>query len=194
MSIENFGNERPGPARPKGWCGCLFAFRLIPLTRHHALSRKALRGADAPNYKRATTNLKNCYRPRPVTTCSGAEQREEPSIKCSLALKTTKLAPPDCSEFKLLTLTTTAYTQIARQMSTIYRFKFCMRGFRATVETFDYAPHTDFRQTILYIAAEIKTFSQLSGKNVCVFSVTHICRASAYHKPRGQSPACKPPF
>ena len=54
-------------------------------------------------------------------------------------------------------------------MSTIYRLKLGMRGFRATVETFDYAPHTDFRQTILYIAAEIKTFSQLSGKALCFF-------------------------
>jgi hypothetical protein len=54
-------------------------------------------------------------------------------------------------------------------MSTIYRLKFSVRGFRATVETFDYAPHTDFRQTILYIAAEIKTFSQLSGKTSVFF-------------------------
>ncbi len=82
------------------------SFDCFSCTRHHAISRqKPVRGADAPNYKRATKNLKNCYRPRPVTTCSGAEQREEPSnLHCSLALLTTNLAPPDCSEFKWLTL------------------------------------------------------------------------------------------
>ena len=39
-----------------------------------------------------------------------------------------------------------------------------MPGFRLGSKTFDYAAHSDFRQTILHIAAEIKTFSQLSGK------------------------------
>ena len=44
-----------------------------------------------------------------------------------------------------------------------------MRDFRATVETFDSAPHTDIRQTILYIALEIKTFSRLRGKTYVFF-------------------------
>src|SRR3954467_6068027 len=54
-------------------------------------------------------------------------------------------------------------------MSTVYGLKSLMPGFRLGGKTFDYAAHNDFRQTILHIAAEIKTFSQLSGKTSMFF-------------------------
>jgi len=64
-------------------------------------------------------------------------------------------------------------------------------------ELFDCMSQKVFRQTILHLGAEIKSFSQLSVKIKCCFSVTSFMRrtlAYVYRTPRGQSPACRQPF
>ena len=67
-----------------------------------------------------------------------------------------------------------------------------MPGFRAKVKTFDFAPHTNFRQTIPYIAAEIKTFSQLSGKTSMFFpSRFRLCIDAAHLRIIGHTVNCQ---
>src|SRR5947209_18807724 len=55
-------------------------------------------------------------------------------------------------------------------MSTVYRLNPYIAARLSDTETLDFAADTDFRQTILQISAEIKTFSQLSGKTSMFFS------------------------
>ena len=80
--------------------------QLIVPHRHHALSReKPLRGADAPNYKRATTKVKRtatALDPLYGLLLERSSERSRAKLPMLAGAKTAQLAPLNCSEFKFI--------------------------------------------------------------------------------------------
>ena len=88
-------------------------------------------------------------------------------------------AVPSCSKLESTSDGSETPVSIISSLKTTHRSKNVVAG-----------PSAKSCQTILYLKREIKPFSRLSAHFVYVFSVTHRCLSSSYHRPHGLSRAC----
>ena len=180
------------PHKTTGWADVFLDHRLH--YRHRARPEEVLRGADAPNYKRATTksnvNLLPPFHRQLVLTKRSSEAREAP-IKCSLAgASDNHFSRHLTVQLFLLKVSATGY-MLSVDLCQIHVWG----SLRNSLEV----NHTSPRPSISArpyptLARKSRPFHNLAHKLTMFFKLQHVrhkCRASECHTPHGQWPTYK---